>query len=60
MNMERKKKLVLKAKMILNPETHTNIKVVPWNLNKITRASHWFGNNERVQQVISDFYHIKK
>jgi hypothetical protein len=60
MNMERKKKLVLKAKMILNPESNTNLKVVPWNLNKITRASHWFGNNEKVQQVISDFYQIKK
>lgn len=60
MNIERKKKLVSKAKVILNPETPTNLKVVPWNLNKITRASNWFGNNERVQQVISNYYYIKK
>lgn len=59
MNIERKKKLVKKAKMILNPETPTNLKVAPWNLHKITRASNWFGNNERVQQVISNYYHIK-
>lgn len=60
MNIERKKMLVSKAKVILNPETPANLKVVPWNLNKITRACNWFGNNQRVQQAISNYYHIKK
>lgn len=60
MNIERKKQLVSKAKGILNPEKSINLKVVPWNFNKITKASDWFGNNNRVQQIISNYYHIKK
>ncbi|WP_078546804.1 hypothetical protein [Litchfieldia alkalitelluris] len=60
MEIERKKRLVSKAKDILNPEKSMNLKVVPWHFTKITKASNWFGNNNRVQQVISNYYDIKK
>lgn len=55
-----KKKFAIKAKKILSQNSTNKLRVKPWDMNKIKRARNWFGNNERVQQVIADQLHIKK
>jgi len=59
-NIEEKKRLVLKAKRILNQETYPNLKIKPFNKTKIKRARDWFGNDEKVQDVISKHLNIPK
>jgi hypothetical protein len=60
MDFEDKMRLINKAKQILNPAEPSNLRVKPWSPDKITRARNWFGSSDRVQQIISNHYHIKK
>lgn len=63
MDLEYRKKLkryAYKASSILNSNSEVDLTVKPWNPDKIKRSSQWFGNNERVQEIISNFYKIPK
>ena len=59
-NRKRLKRYAYKARSILNSNSEVELTVKPWNPGKIKRSSQWFGNNERVQEIISNFYKTPK
>lgn len=59
-NRKRLKRYANKARTILYSNTEVDLTVKPWNPGKIKRSSQWFGNNKKVQEIISNYYKIPK